>query len=421
MRLSVATNFEPELVEALKGYPVHELFGKLPVDPLGGGRASYMLAPLSKRGLAAHVREAHRHGIRFNYLLNAACLDNREWTRRGQRQIRSLLDWLVEMGVDAVTVSLPYLLDLIKRSYPQLRVTVGVFAGVDHVEKARMWEELGADCITLESLSVNRRFSLLASLRKSVECDLMLLVNTNCLQFCPFARAHMVALSHASQAGHPSRGFLLDYCFLRCSRMKLTDPVNYIRSDWIRPEDLREYEALGYDRFKLAERNAPTEIMARRVRAYSEGRYDGNLLDLVQGWGFQSGRAPSRYFGRGLFWSLRTFLRPWAINPLRLVKIRRLAEAQGMLSPLRREPPVVIDNRALDGFLKFFFDVDCHERDCEECRYCYRVAERAVRVDPAWRREVLTRYDEALEELRSGAMWRYWEKNAKGGPVHESK
>ncbi len=48
----------------------------------------------------------------------------------------------------------------------------------------------------------------------------------------------MVALSHASQAGHPSGGFLLDYCFLRCTRMKLADPVNYIRSDWIRPEDL---------------------------------------------------------------------------------------------------------------------------------------------------------------------------------------
>ncbi|MFQ5830745.1 MAG: peptidase U32, partial [Candidatus Methylomirabilia bacterium] len=79
MRLTVATNFEPDLLEALVGHPVYELFGKLPADPLGGGRASYMLAPLTKRTLAAHVRDAHRHGIRFNYLLNAACLDNREW------------------------------------------------------------------------------------------------------------------------------------------------------------------------------------------------------------------------------------------------------------------------------------------------------------------------------------------------------
>ena len=246
MRLSVATNFEPELVDGLAGYPVHELFGKLPADALGGGRASYMLSPLSKQALAAHVRDAHRHAIRFNYLLNAACLDNREWTRKGQRDIRRLLDWLAEIEVDAVTVSLPYLLDLIKRAYPQFRVTVSVFAGVDHVQKAKMWEELGADCITLESL-----------------------VNTNCLQSCPFSQAHMVALAHASQAGHGSHGLLLDYCFLQCSRMKLGEPVNYIRSDWIRPEDLRHYEALGYDRFKLAERGAPTDAGWRSGRCGS--------------------------------------------------------------------------------------------------------------------------------------------------------
>ncbi|MEK7385029.1 MAG: hypothetical protein AABZ83_01190 [candidate division NC10 bacterium] len=66
MRLTVATNFEPELVEGLTGGAVHELFGKLPADALGGGRASYMLSPLSKQALAAHVRDAHRHGIGFN-------------------------------------------------------------------------------------------------------------------------------------------------------------------------------------------------------------------------------------------------------------------------------------------------------------------------------------------------------------------
>ncbi len=143
------------------------------------------------------------------------------------------------------------------------------------------------------------------------------------------------------------------------------------------------------------------------MKAYSERRYDGNLLDLVQGWGFRSGAEPSRYFRRGLFWSLRTFLRPWTVNPLRALKIRRLAEAQGMLNPLRRTPPLVIDNRALDGFLDFFLTGDCREWNCEGCRYCHRVAERAVRIDPEFRREVLCRYDEVLEDLRSGAMWRY--------------
>ncbi|MBS1244706.1 MAG: peptidase, partial [Deltaproteobacteria bacterium] len=45
MRLSVATNFDPALVDALRGYPVVELFGKLREDAVGGGRAPYQLAP----------------------------------------------------------------------------------------------------------------------------------------------------------------------------------------------------------------------------------------------------------------------------------------------------------------------------------------------------------------------------------------
>lgn len=407
MRLSVATNFDSRLIEALKGLPVYELFGKLPEDPVGGGRAAYMLSPLSKRALADHVTEAHKQGMKFNYLLNAACLDNLEWTRREQRRIRLLLDWLSEIEVDAVTISLPYLLKLIKTHYPQFRVMVSIFAGVDHVRKAQAWEELGADCVTLESLSVNRRFSLLAAIRKAVRCDVMLLVNTNCLQACPFSQAHMVALSHASQAGHRSKGFLIDYCFLLCSRMKLADKVNYIRSDWIRPEDLHYYLDLGYDRFKLVERNIPTEVMLKRVRAYAQGFYDGNLLDLVQGYGFQGGYEPRRYFRRGLFWNLKYFLRPFLVNPARLIKIRRLAERQGMLFPLPGKPPVYIDNRALDGFLEFFFTVDCSTRDCEACRYCHRFADRAVWIDPKFREECLRMYDEVLRDLHTGLMWDY--------------
>jgi hypothetical protein len=217
----------------------------------------------------------------------------------------------------------------------------------------------------------------------------------------------MVALSHASQAGHLSKGFFIDYCFLICSRMKLADKVNYIRSDWIRPEDLHYYIDLGYDRFKLVERNIPTEFMLKRVRAYTQGRYDGNLLDLVQGYGFQGGYEPRRYFRRGLFWNLKYFLSPFLVNPARLFKIRRLAERQGMLFPLPGKPPVYIDNGALDGFLDFFLTNDCSARDCEACRYCHRFAEKAVWVDPEFREECLRMYDEVLRDLHTGQMWDY--------------
>jgi hypothetical protein len=45
------------------------------------------------------------------------------------------------------------------------------------------------------------------------------------------------------------------------------------------------------------------------------------------------------------------------------------------------------------------------------------VAERAVRIDPGFREELLRRYDEVLDDLGSGAMWSYGRAPG-GGPAH---
>ena len=215
--LSLATNFDDGLLDAVSAYPVTEVFGKLSSDPIGGGRASFMLPTLSRRRFERHVAAARSRGIGFNYLLNPACLDNREYTRKGQRELEALLAYIEGAGVSAVTISLPFLLPIIKRRHPRLKVRVGVYARVDGVAKAKFWEDGGADCITLESLSVNRDFGVLAALRTALSLELQLIVNANCQLFCPLAGQHMVNLSHASQQGHPSKGFVIDWCALRCS------------------------------------------------------------------------------------------------------------------------------------------------------------------------------------------------------------
>jgi collagenase-like PrtC family protease len=58
------------------------------------------------------------------------------------------------------------------------------------------------------------------------------------------------------------------------------DPVELLKSPWIRPEDIPHYEAIGYDRFKITERFKRTPLLLENVRAYENRRYDGNLLDL---------------------------------------------------------------------------------------------------------------------------------------------
>ncbi|MEW6721585.1 MAG: U32 family peptidase, partial [Thermodesulfobacteriota bacterium] len=215
MRLSVATNFDPALVEALRDFPVVELFGKLRQDAVGGGRAPYQLARISRRELAAHVEHARSAGIGFNYLLNASCIGNREITRAGQKEIEELCSWLREIGVESVTVSSPLVLRLVKTRFPGLKVRISVFAGIDRIRKAQMWEEMGADCIVLDSILVNREFATLDKIRKAVRCDLELLVNNSCLYGCSLSPAHMNALSHAGQSWHRNSGFFIDWCMLR--------------------------------------------------------------------------------------------------------------------------------------------------------------------------------------------------------------
>ncbi|MBI2932405.1 MAG: U32 family peptidase [Planctomycetes bacterium] len=405
MKISLATNFDPELIRRVQDSPVDELFGKLSSDVAGGGRASYQIEGITRRRVADHVRAARAAGIRFNYLLNGACLDNHEFTRAGQKELRALLDWLTKIGVEAVTVGSPFLLKIVKQCYPHFRTRVSVFACIDHVRKAKMWEELGADCLMLDSLLVNREFKLLKAIRAAVKCDLELLVNNSCMSSCAYSHYHMNTLAHASQSRHHSRGFFIDWCFLRCTMMKLTDPINYIRSEWIRPEDLHLYESMGYDRIKITERGAPTDVLARRVKAYTERRYDGNLLDLVQPYGFSGAVSDAREQRRTFWWRFKHLFRPFLVDLRRLWNVKRLAEERGMLKPLSGPPPVVVDNRALDGFMDRFQAKGCKDVDCESCQYCHRWAERAVRIEPQYRDRCVGLYDQVFDDMHSGRMW----------------
>lgn len=429
MELSVASNFDDELILRLKDYPVVEVYGKLTSDIVGGGRSSYMLAPTDRKKLARHVALAKQNGIGFNYLLNAACLDNIETTRRGQKAIRELLDWVSSIEVSAVTLSNPLLLRIVKKNYPQLNVRVSVFANVDHPRKAKYWEDLGADVICLDSLTVNREFKTLKQLRKSVSCELELLANNNCLQSCSLSPTHMTLLAHSSQSKHVNKGFVIDHCLLECSKLKLKDPVNYIRSDWIRPEDIHCYEEIGFKRFKLVERNLPTAVMVNRVKAYSERKYEGNLIDLIQPYGHQqkngattgaagasSGKDEEVFRGGGaskkaLLWRLKFLLRPFKVNVFKLNSIRKLSERKGMLTAIKGDAPVYIDNRSLDGFIDRFLKVGCRDVDCEHCRYCHDVASRAVKIDSSYKSDCLALHEAIDKDLETGSMWNYVKSN----------
>jgi collagenase-like PrtC family protease len=396
MRLSVAANYDPELVSTLAEYPVTEVYGKFPADVVGGGRPSYMGTPLTGKGLTAYVSALDRQGIAFNYLLNSSCLGNREWGRRWQKRLLHLLESLGTMGIRRLTVATPYLLERIKTAFPRFYVKVGIFAQIDTPRRACFWQDLGADALTLESFSINRDFATLRAIRQAVDCDLQLIANHPCLPNCPMQPYHQNGFAHSSDGSH---NLFIDYCFLNCTLRRVEDPSLLIKAGWIRPEDTGFYETMGYDSFKLLERGIPSVELLKRVEAYSRRTSGENLADLILPYGFKQAPAKQRA------WLLRHFFRPGQVNPLRLRSYHAMLQKQGMLFAREQNPFRIDGSRIPPDFISGFEQRRCSCLSCSDCRYCETIAARAVTIEPAFREEQLGQLKEARQKLMDGRLW----------------
>jgi collagenase-like PrtC family protease len=396
MKLSVAANYDLELVPRLATYPVVEVYGKLPGDVVGGGRPSYMASPLTARDLAAYVAALKRHDIEFNYLLNSSCLGNREWSRAWQKKLLRLLDQLGKMGVRRLTVSTPYLLERIKATFPEFHVKAGVYAQIDTPRRARFWRDLGVDALTLESFSINRDFATLGAIRDAVDCDLQLIANHPCLPNCAMQPYHQNGFAHASNGSHR---LFIDYCFLYCTRRRLEDPSLLIKAGWIRPEDIAFYEAMGFEHFKLLERGIPSTELIKRVDAYSSRTSGDNLADLILPYGFK--QPPKKPH----LWLLRHFFRPRQANPMKLRPLYSMLRRQGMLFAIDRNPFRIDSARIPPDFIDGFDSRRCAVLDCADCGYCEEVAAEAVTIDPIFRKEQQHALAEATGSLVNGRLW----------------
>lgn len=389
MKLTVPTNWEHDLIPRIRGFNVETIFGKLDRDPAGGGRASCVSIQVGRGKAREHVRQIHESGIKFFYLINSSCMGNAEYTRKGQKDLTKLLDWVAGLGADGVVVANPYLAQHVRRNYPHFKIAVSCFANVNSVERAKFWEDQGAYSITLSQVEATRDFVLLREIRKQTRCKLQLLANDFCIMDCPLFSYHNNVVSHASQTG--GRHFVLDYCRLTCRSSMLRDPTNFIRASWIRPEDLGVYEDAGIDSIKLVDRGMHTDAIALIVKAYSERSYKGNLNDLFG--------SPSKSWWikrSGLIHKLKYFFHPRTVNVLKLFKHR------GAIT----DAAVYIDNTKLDGFIDHFFDSSCRYKSCSECGYCREIADKAVRIDPEDRKRVMQAREGLMNDVISGDLFK---------------
>jgi len=353
MELVLASNFDDRLVDGVQDLPVDTFFGNFPVTLTGGGRPPRILPPVEPERFRAHVAAIHRAGRRFYATINSIDLALKEYEPAFEEKFLAEVATLLDLGVDGFVVALPLLVEILKREYPSVPISVSTFARIRTVTQAEYFLDMGADTIVLEE--ANRDFALLRGLVK-LGARVEILVNQTCIPDCPYRAHHLNTSSVASQPGAPCPG--LEYPLLECGLELVRDPARLISSIFVRPEDLEVYEEAGVHRFKVSGRNKPTDWLVRAARAYAGREYAGNLLDILS---YVQIKAP------------RSFLRESSVEPLDPVV--------SLVSAFDQLADVTIDNGAFPkGFMRRISVTDCAHTSCRTCGWCPSVAERVLRI-----------------------------------------
>jgi len=374
MKLLVPTNWDPDLISPLSRLEADvQLYGVLPTSMIGSGGRGPDNIHMMENQAEEYIKRAHSAGLKFDYILNAPSMGNMEWDENTHQELLEHLRWITSIGVDSVTVSIPYLIELIKRQFPHLNVRVSTIAHVNSVARAKFFESLGADSITLD-INVNRDFTLLKALRSAVDCELTVLLNNLCLYQCPYEYYHHDTLGHASQSYNPLHGYYEDYCVLHCTLDRLCDISQNIKCRWVRPEDIHAYEEIGIDMFKTSGRSMPAERILNTAVAYSSRHYQGNLYDIL------NVITPKIEFGN--------------------------SDLPGVQNNVIGPPPrLYVDNQALEGFLDFFKKQNCLS-GCAHCDYCQRIANKVIQFDREEVDEYIAMLNAYLDKLSSSRMFK---------------
>jgi collagenase-like PrtC family protease len=369
LEITMPTSFDARLLDGLealnarhadRGVRVTELFGSLDRSVVGCGRPSRSLAPIDRPAFEAHARELIARGFRLSYLYNGSCTGNREFSPSERARLLDELDWVRGLGTRAVVVASPYLVDLIRRRAPELRVHLSSVAFAKSTKEVAHHVRQGITRLILDPDSV-RDLGFTERVRAAwPELEVEALVNHPCLMNCPYETYCYNAVSHGSS---DDLAPYASYALLRCNLDKLRDPAELVRGSWVRPQDTHHLERAGVTVLKLAGRGRSTDWLLRAAEAYLAREFSGNLMELI--------------------WEAQ-----WAA-------VQRTLERPDLAAL-----PVDVPAAAFDGFMDTFAKVrpTCRE-GCGTCRICPGFARRGVTIEPTARATYASAIEATLERL----------------------
>lgn len=347
--LKIGSNFDFQMIERIKeindnhiNCTVDEVYGSRKESAKFTARPVFRLPDIERNSFCDYIKRLSAIGVSFNYTLNSSFIGGKGEIIVNEREILEYIRFLSCSGVRVITVALPLMAEYIRTVDKNIGIEISTIAHIDTVTQVAMWKEKYGVSKICGNLYKNREITFLKKLATYCNKEhivLTLMVNefcsngletgsgaTNCIY-----RDHCYEL-HSLGYGVNERIYC-DYPMGRCiqSRSKATD---WIKANFIRPEDLKLYNRIGINHFKITGRTGSTKYMLKVLKAYADEYFSGNVLEL------------------------------W----------KHLETINGSEDDSEFSPHHYISNRALDSFLNYWFYNEqhiCANEECGvSCTYC---------------------------------------------------
>lgn len=293
----LGTNFDVNLLEAIIALndmspknKVTELYGSDRAHATLAARPDFRLPDIDNDDLEAYVKRANEAGITFNYTMNSIIpYGSKRAFSYHVGGIVEFVKYCESIGVYRITVANPMMLEVIRnKAQSNIEIEASTIMHIDTVTQIKyLYEKYGVHKICC-NLNKNRDFNFLeAAAKYCSQNGIILELMAN--EFCGVGGAdyatHCVYrdscyICHATNETLSDANELDGYPMNFCTKSRNENPANWLRLKFIRPEDIKVYNEIGINHFKITGRTGTTGYILRTIGAYLKESFDGNLLAL---------------------------------------------------------------------------------------------------------------------------------------------
>lgn len=237
--------------------------------------------PEVRARLLDDLRWARAHGVELDTLFNCNCYGDHAISPELEDLVVRTLAEMDREGLfpEIVTTTSPFVMTVLRKRFPAVKIRLSV--------NMRVHGTLGFEPIMelFDMFYISReRQRDLAYLQATADWarihgkGMGMQVNSGCLRQCPFQTFHDNMHGH-NRLAQSKVGEAYDFSVFRCATNYARGNYEaFVRSTWIRPEDLPLYEpSVGY--VKIATRRHPDPVAV--LNAYANYSYDGDLARLM--------------------------------------------------------------------------------------------------------------------------------------------